>query len=74
MWSAISTVLCFLPLGVVALAYGFGVQRALDRGDTASAARRSRVARRWLLAAVVVGLVLELVITAGLVVLGAFSH
>lgn len=73
-WSALSTVLCFLPLGVVALAYGIGVRRALDRGDAELAARRSRVALRWLLASVAVGLAVELVIAGGLVVLGALAR
>lgn len=73
-WSAVATVLCFVPLGVVALVYGFGAQRALEAGDRDLASRRGRVARRWLVATVVFGLAIDLVLAGALIVLGAFSH
>ena len=73
-WSAVSCVLCFLPLGLVALGYGIAAQRALDREDLDLAARRGRVARRWLVVTVVVGVGLNFALAGTLVVLGAFSH
>jgi len=73
-WSVVATILCFVPLGVVALVYGFGAQRALEAGDRDLASRRGRVARRWLVATVVFGLAIDLVLAGALIVLGAFSH
>jgi hypothetical protein len=73
-WSAAATVLCFLPLGLVALIYGFGAQRALEAGDRGLASHRGLVARRWLVATVVFGLAIDLLLAGALVVLGAFSH
>jgi hypothetical protein len=73
-WSAVATILCFLPLGLVALIFGFGAQRALEAGDRELASRRGRVARRWLVAAVAVGLLLDAILSASLIALGAFSH
>ena len=72
-WSVAATVLCFLPLGLVAVAYGLRVQRALADGDEQKAARMSRVARRWLIATVVVGILVWLVLAVALLLLGAFS-
>ena len=73
-WSALSCVLCFLPLGLVAVAWGIGVQRALSRGDLIAARRRSRQARGWLIATLVIGAVVDLALAGALAALGAFSH
>ena len=72
-WGLAATVLCFLPLGLVALYYGFRTNRAVLEGRLADAARESRVTRRWLVATIVVGILIYLVIAAALVLLGAFS-
>ena len=72
-WSLAATVLCFLPLGLVALYYGFRTNRAVLEGRQVDAARESRVTRRWLIATIVVGVLVYLVIAATLVLLGAFS-
>ena len=72
-WALAATVLCFLPLGLVALFFGFRTNRAIGEGRTDDARRASRVTRRWLIATVVVGLLLYLVIAVVLALLGAFS-
>ena len=72
-WGIAATVLCFLPLGLVALYEGIGVDRAIADGQPELAARRSRRARRWLVATIVVGVVIWLVIGVAMAMLGAFS-
>ena len=72
-WGIAATVLCFLPLGLVALYQGMGVAQAVSSGQPDLAARRSRSARRWTVATVVVGAVIWLVILAAMALLGAFS-
>jgi len=73
-WSLAMTVLCFLPLGLVALYHGWRTAQAIDAADLTVAARRSRRARRWLVATVIVGVVVDLVLFTVLVLMGAFAH
>ena len=73
-WGLLATALCFLPMGIVALVYGFRVGRAVGEGRDEDARRDSRRARRWLIATVVVGLVIYLVIAVVFALLGAFSR
>ncbi|MFN8171471.1 MAG: CD225/dispanin family protein [Candidatus Nanopelagicales bacterium] len=72
-WSLAATVLCFLPLGLVALYQGYRAAQAIDAGDLDVAARRSRRARRWLIATLVVGVLVDLLLVVVLVLLGAFA-
>lgn len=72
-WAAVVSALCFLPIGLVALAYSLASARALAAGDDARARRRSRVALRWIVVAVLAGLVVDGVLVAVLAALGAFS-
>lgn len=72
-WAAAVTALCFLPLGLVAVVFSLRSARALDAGDEAGARRSARVARRWILATVIVGLIVDLGLLAVLLLLGAFS-
>lgn len=73
-WSLGATVLCFLPMGLVALYFGLRVSRAVASGATEDAARLSRAARRWLIATVVVGVAIYAVIVIVFALLGAFSQ
>ncbi len=72
-WSLVATIACFLPLGLIALYYGFRTNRAIVEGRPDDAIRDSRVTRRWLLATAIVGVAVYLVIAAVFVLLGAFS-
>ena len=72
-WAIATTALCFLPLGLVAVVYGLRAARAAERGDDALAHRSWRVARRWVVAAILVGLAVDLFILAVLLLLGAFA-
>ena len=73
-WSAAATILCLFPLGLVAVGYGLACHRALNADDLDCARRRSRVARRWLIAAVVSGLVINGILAVTLIALGGFSR
>lgn len=72
-WAAVVTALCFLPLGLVAVVYSLRAARALQAGDEAAARRSARVARRWIVATVIVGLIVDVGLLAVLLLLGAFS-
>jgi len=73
-WSAAATILCLFPVGAVALGYGVATQRALGRHDLERARHHSRVARRWLIAAIATGLIVNVMLAGTLVVLGALSR
>lgn len=73
-WSAAATILCLFPVGAVALGYGVATNRALGRDDRDRARRHSRVARRWLIAALATGLVVNALLASTLIVLGALSR
>ena len=72
-WSLAATVLCFLPLGLVATYYGFRANRAVLEDRPVDAAHASHVARGWLIATIVLGLLIDLFIVVVLALLGAFS-
>lgn len=72
-WGIAATVLCFLPLGLVTLYYGFRTNRAILAGRTPEAIHESHVTRGWLVATIVVGLLVYVFLAAVLALLGAFS-
>lgn len=72
-WAVAATMLCFVPVGLVAVYYGLRVSRAVGRGQLAAARHDSHVAKGWVLATIAVGLAVYLFIGATLVLLGAFS-
>jgi hypothetical protein len=55
--SILATILCCLPLGIVAIVYAAQVNPHLFRGDIAAAQRSSRLARNWALAAIAASIV-----------------
>jgi len=71
-WSIISTVLCCLPAGIVAIIYSAKVDSKFNAGDYAGASQDSDMARKWNIGALVVGGIVNLVYV-GLVALGALS-
>lgn len=71
-WAVAVTALCFLPFGLIGAFYGWRSATAVESGDGSLAARYSMVAKRWIIAAVVCGLLLDLVIVVALGLLGAF--
>ena len=71
-WPIALALVLFVPFGLAAAFYGVRTARALDEGDLAVAWRSSVVARRWLIAAYVVGGVVDLLIMVVLGLLGAF--
>ena len=72
-WALAATVLCFLPLGLVAVYFGLRTNRALAEGRIDDADRDSRRTRRWLIATLVVGLLVWATLTLSILLLGAFS-
>ena len=72
-WAIASAVLCFLPAGIVAVVLALRARAALEAGDAALAARRAGSARRWAITALVVGLVVDALIAAVLLLLGALG-
>jgi hypothetical protein len=71
-WAIAATALCFLPFGLVGAYYGWRSAEAANIGDGPKAERYSKVARRWIITAVIIGLLLDLVIVGALGLLGAF--
>ena len=72
-WAIASAVLCFLPTGLVSVYFAWKSQQALDSGNRETAVGLARRARRWFIGTVIIGGLLELVLLAVLMVLGAFG-
>lgn len=66
--------LCFLPLGLVAVWFAWRTAARIQSGDLADARRSSTVTRRWLVATIVTGVLLDLMFLAVLGLLGAFPN
>ena len=70
-WAVVATLLCFLPLGVVAIVFATQVSSKYAAGDYAGAQAASDRARRWALWSTLVGVLLWVVLVV-LVVAGVF--
>lgn len=70
-WSIAAAVVCFLPTGLIATWFGWRVGVFASAGELAAAERASIIARRWLIATVILGILAWLVIAAVLGLLGA---
>lgn len=55
-WAVISTVLCCIPAGIVAIVYATKVQSKYNAGDLEGAKRASETSAWWCIAAIVLGL------------------
>jgi uncharacterized membrane protein YjgN (DUF898 family) len=73
-WALLSAILCFLPVGLVAVYFSLRTHRALEDGDLDGAARASRRSVHWLVAALVIGVLLYLFLAIVFALLGAFSR
>jgi hypothetical protein len=72
-WAIASAVLCFLPTGLVSVYFAWKSQQALTADDREAAVALARRARRWLIGTVIIGGLIEIVLLAVLMVLGAFG-
>ena len=72
-WSLVATIAFFLPLGLVAIYYGLRTRSAVADGRIEDASHASHVARGWLVATFVIGLLVWAFIAVVLVLLGAWS-
>ena len=70
-WAVLVSALCFLPIGLIAVVYGLRASRALTAGDPDRARRLGRVARRWIIVTVVMGVLLDAALIAVFAALGA---
>ena len=73
-WIIACTMLCFLPLGLVAIGFGLRADRARQAGDLVRCRRALRACRGWIIATIVIGLLVDGVIAATLLLLGAFPR
>lgn len=69
--SLLAAIFLFLPLGLVAVIYALRAQSAQAAGDDTAFRAAATIARRWLLAAVVIGVLLDLLLISALFLLGA---
>ncbi|CAB4863057.1 MAG: hypothetical protein F2793_01580 [Actinobacteria bacterium] len=71
-WAIATMALCFLPLGLVGAYHSWRTSECSAAGDGAEAAQHSMKARRWIVAAFVVGALVDLGVLVSLGLLGAF--
>ena len=57
----ISTVCCCIPVGIVAIFYTVKINTAVSSGDAESARHAANMAKIWIIVAVVVGIVVDLI-------------
>lgn len=57
LWAILSTILCCIPVGIVAIVMSSRVSARYVRGDYDGACRASRAAELWIMVTVVVGLI-----------------
>ena len=62
-WAIISTVLCCIPAGIVAIVYATKVTKKYQAGDIEGAKRASEVGAWWCIAAIVLGIICQPIIS-----------
>jgi interferon-induced transmembrane protein/uncharacterized protein DUF4339 len=60
-WSIAATLLCCLPAGIAAIYYSVKANSARNTGNFDLARQQAQVARKWLIAAVAIGIVFTIV-------------
>lgn len=58
-WAIITTVLCCLPAGIVAIVYALKVTKKYNAGDIEGAKRASEVGAWWCIASIILGIILQ---------------
>ena len=56
MWAIITTVLCCIPTGIVAIVYALKVSRKYNEGDIEGAKRASETGAWWCIITIILGL------------------
>lgn len=75
-WAILTTLLCCMPFGIVAIVYAAGVDSAWNNGNYAEAMEKSRSAAKWCkLSALVggIGIVLYILLIIALVMLNVLA-
>lgn len=73
----ISTVCCCLPFGIVAIVFAAKINSAVSAGDNEAAEKAARMAKIWIIVAVVVGIfwnIIQLVALGGLMDLSYYYY
>jgi hypothetical protein len=70
-WSILSTIFCFLPLGVASIVFAAQVNSKWATGDVAGAQRSSELAKKLTIWAVVVGAIGYLILLIAVIAFGA---
>lgn len=60
--SIISTVCCCIPFGIVAIVYAVKINNAVTAGDMEEANRAARTAKIWIILAIVIGLIVDILL------------
>ena len=69
-WAILSTIFCFLPLGIVSIVFSAQVNSKWAIGDIAGAQRASELAKKLTIWTVVVGVIGDIVAVVALIALG----
>lgn len=65
---------CFLPFGLMAAFFAWQTHQAIEAEDLTAARRAARAARVWTIVAAATGLVIDGVLLATFLLLGAFGR
>ncbi len=72
-WAILATCLCFVPLGLIAVAFAWRTSVLNRRGEFTRARRTSRAALGWSITTIVIGVIVDAILAASLGLLGAFG-
>jgi Interferon-induced transmembrane protein len=70
-WAILSTIFCFLPLGIVSIVFSAQVNSKWSTGDVAGAQRASELAKKLTIWTVVVGVIGDVIGVVAIIAFGA---